>query len=491
MRLLLLLVLLVLAGVVLAAEVQPTAEDWTALQSLAEMAHRQNKALLGEIDNALADAQRVLQREPANAYYSRRAAELKALQARREQAKMELGAIVNDPDAMTGDRRTRTRFLEYRRVVKRVAFAVEQDRQQLYAGYERGSFLMPEFERTTELLTFAPPPAGLDFTWQTFPRLDGSTTAQPLAALLACRCLGLRGEWLIRRLTDIRNSEGTFERILVPVCGEPSAQEPSLLAPGLRLQMTMTGTPTAYTRLINGTNAIILVARPPSPDEEAQAAKAGVAFELRPIALDAFVFIVNRRNPVDSLTVAQIQDIYQDNVLRWSELGGVDRNVVAYQREHNSGSQDTMEQLVMKGLAMAAPGERMIGYGMGGPYNRLTQTEDGIAYTFYYYHIVQSNDTTAVRNILRGVPRADGAMVLTATPAPPPLPPLKMLAVNGIAPSPATIADGTYPYITPVYVVIRKDQPAGTPAVRLRDWLLTPAGQALVKESGYVPIAGK
>jgi ABC-type phosphate transport system substrate-binding protein len=40
-----------------------------------------------------------------------------------------------------------------------------------------------------------------------------------------------------------------------------------------------------------------------------------------------------------------------------------------------------------------------------------------------------------------------------------------------------------------VYVVTRKDAAAGSPALKYRDWLLSPDGQRVVKQSGYVPVA--
>jgi ABC-type phosphate transport system substrate-binding protein len=45
---------------------------------------------------------------------------------------------------------------------------------------------------------------------------------------------------------------------------------------------------------------LILVARGPSPGEKAALKKSGVALDLRPIALDAFVFLVNADNPVNN-----------------------------------------------------------------------------------------------------------------------------------------------------------------------------------------------
>jgi len=65
---------------------------------------------------------------------------------------------------------------------------------------------------------------------------------------------------------------------------------------------------------------------------------------------------------------------------------------------------------------------------------------------------------------------------------------IKLAAIDGIAPTTATIADGTYPLVTDVYAVIRAGAAKNSPAARLRDWLLTGAGQAVVAESGYVPV---
>jgi phosphate transport system substrate-binding protein len=63
------------------------------------------------------------------------------------------------------------------------------------------------------------------------------------------------------------------------------------------------------------------------------------------------------------------------------------------------------------------------------------------------------------------------------------------IAVNGIVPTYQTIRERTYPFTTEVHVVIRKGLDGASPAVRLRDWLLSEEGQTVVRESGYVPIS--
>ena len=84
------------------------------------------------------------------------------------------------------------------------------------------------------------------------------------------------------------------------------------------------GTSEAYINLINNRADLILVARSPSEDELIQAAKLGVQLDVRPVALDAFVFLLNGKNPVTDLTIEQIRDIYSGQIVNWREVGGPD-----------------------------------------------------------------------------------------------------------------------------------------------------------------------
>jgi ABC-type phosphate transport system substrate-binding protein len=66
---------------------------------------------------------------------------------------------------------------------------------------------------------------------------------------------------------------------------------------------------------------------------------------------------------------------------------------------------------------------------------------------------------------------------------------IEMMGVSGVNPSRETIADGTYPYTNDFYAVVRADEPAGSPARRVMEWLLAPEGQQAVVDAGYVPAA--
>jgi phosphate transport system substrate-binding protein len=65
---------------------------------------------------------------------------------------------------------------------------------------------------------------------------------------------------------------------------------------------------------------------------------------------------------------------------------------------------------------------------------------------------------------------------------------IKLIGVDGVSPTSATIADRSYPLTTQVYAVIREGTRRKSSVVQLRDWLLTSEGQTLVEKSGYVPV---
>jgi len=64
---------------------------------------------------------------------------------------------------------------------------------------------------------------------------------------------------------------------------------------------------------------------------------------------------------------------------------------------------------------------------------------------------------------------------------------IKLLAINGVYPSQETIRAGTYPYADEFYAITTATQNENVPA--LIEWILSAQGQALIKATGYVPVA--
>jgi phosphate transport system substrate-binding protein len=290
-----------------------------------------------------------------------------------------------------------------------------------------------------------------------FPAVDGSTSAHPLARMLACDLLGAECEWSAPASANV-------ERTYVPTAGVPEQTAQQILG------MKHSGTHGAYVNLIDGKADVILVARAPSSDELTEAESKGVVLDVRPAALDAFVFLVNAENSVESMDLATLRDIYAGKITTWRgagvEMADSSALIHAYQRERNSGSQELMMSLVMKETEVIDAPD-MIVKTMLGPFNAIGGNEAtgqpgdelGLGYSVYFYAAVMFDQ-----------------------------PQVKRIAVDGVKPDSQTITSRTYPLVAEVYVVTRQGTPAESTAIKYRDWLLTPDGQRAVKLSGYVEL---
>lgn len=288
---------------------------------------------------------------------------------------------------------------------------------------------------------------------ETYPVVDGSTSAWPLQQKVACHIFDLTCTW----------QEGIFFDTtlnLLPEIEEGIDEEAALY---IYNHISHSGTHSSYMNLIEGEADLILVARPPSQDELDAARRSAVTLDYRPVALDAFVFLVNVANPVEDFEVEQIRQIYTGAITDWRQLG-VDLSVEGnsainpYRRNPNSGSQELMETLVMQGGQMVEAPE-LLHYEMIGPFNAIGYDPLGIGYSVFYYATY---------------------MLPTET--------VRLASVGGVLPTSETIGDGSYPFVTEVYVAIRGDALPDSTTVQLRNWLLTAEGQAVVAESGYVPV---
>jgi phosphate transport system substrate-binding protein len=119
-----------------------------------------------------------------------------------------------------------------------------------------------------------------------------------------------------------------------------------------------------------------------------------------------------------------------------------------------------MEKLVMHGEAMLDSPD-MILLSMMGPFSAIRDDPLGIGYSVYFY----------AANIF-------------------PDDQVKLVAIEGIFPDSDTIATEQYPLVTEVFAVMRTNTHDLSHAHKLRDWILTEAGQEAVKASGYVGYSG-
>lgn len=206
--------------------------------------------------------------------------------------------------------------------------------------------------------------------------------------------------------------------------------------------MHYTNTRGAYKDIVDG-NADIIICAQPSDEQLAYAEQNGVELEMVQLGSDAFVFIVNANNPVSDITIDQIRGIYSGEITNWSELGGDFSPIAAMRRNKNSGSETALEKLM--GDTPIKPDYTAL---FGSP----------IGFSFRYY----------VTGML-----AEGGV--------------KILTINGIEPTPGTIADGSYPVSGGLYAIYRKGE-TNENVYKAIDFMLSPEGQKIVQESGYIPL---
>ena len=295
-----------------------------------------------------------------------------------------------------------------------------------------------------------------------YPRVDGSTSTDPLNYIIAAHLLGLEYEWV-----------GDGRPIQVSQVNFKNGNE---LPNTFREKIQLSQTHGAIINLIDKTSNIfnpdapnlfdttdlIIVARKMSADEREYADAAGVSLIETPIAIDALDFIVDAQNTVNSLTVEEIQNIYLGNITNWSEAGGTDETIIPYIRNANSGSQEMMNEIVMDNAGMpdwevSFADEQKLG-SMLIVYAELKANTHGICFTPHYYK----------EYMVSGI---DG---------------IKTLAVNGIKPDANSIKTKNYPFVANVYVSIRSDLDHNSMAYKLYQWLQTEAGKKVIRESGYV-----
>lgn len=208
-------------------------------------------------------------------------------------------------------------------------------------------------------------------------------------------------------------------------------------------KMQYRNTVRGYQAIVDGT-ADILFCAAPSDAQKQYAKEQGVELVYDPIGLEAFVFFVNENNPVDSLTIEQIRDIYAGEYTNWSEVGGANRLINPITRIAGSGSQTAMEKFM---------GDKEIA-----SKSLLTITGGSIGFSFRYY--------------MDGIVENDS---------------VKMLSLNGVYPNAENIRNGSYPIISEFYAIYRADN-TNENIPTLINWILSEEGQSVIEGSGYVGI---
>ena len=207
-----------------------------------------------------------------------------------------------------------------------------------------------------------------------------------------------------------------------------------------------TGSGAGIEAVTNGTTDIGLSSRA-LKDEETSAGLTGTT-----VALDGIAVIVNADSQVSDLSVEQIGQIFSGQITNWKDVGGADAEIACIGREANSGTRDGFES--------------------------ITDTKDACQYR---QELTSTGDviTTVSQN-----PNAIGYASLAAIKDS-----VKALTVNGVAPTEATVKDGTYLVQRPFVLVTKEGVALSETAQKFFDFAISADAASIISAAGAVPVA--
>jgi glucose/mannose transport system substrate-binding protein len=251
-------------------------------------------------------------------------------------------------------------------------------------------------------------------------RLHGSNTiGRELVPALCEDFLKYEGATSVQRKPGNREDEVDIEAVLPSEAGGP-----------VTFEIKAHGSNTAFTDLAEGTADIGMSSRQIKPDEVQQCASAGLGnLQGAPcenvLRLDAIAVLVNKSNPINSITKQQLADIFAGKITDWSQAGGNPGPIYLYAPDDNSGTFDTFKSLVLGTRALSSRASR---------YEDAARLSDAVA-----------GDTNGIGIASQSFVRGS-----------------KMVAVGDgskkpLMPTPFAVAAGEYPLSRRLYLYIASD----------------------------------
>ncbi|AIF49544.1 LysM peptidoglycan-binding domain-containing protein [Dyella japonica] len=174
-----------------------------------------------------------------------------------------------------------------------------------------------------------------------------------------------------------------------------------------------------------------------------------------PVAFDALVMVTHPSNSVPNLTVKQLHDIYLGKITNWRDVGGKDAPIDLY--------------------AVASPGDgveyslRRLVFGRG---------NQPVAAPRLYVNTAKLEEAVTLDPNALGVTTLSGVANNAK---------VRMISIEGVAPSLSTVSNGSYQLYTPLFLVTNKESPKAAQISGFMDFLLTDQVKGLARAHHLVP----
>jgi phosphate transport system substrate-binding protein len=208
------------------------------------------------------------------------------------------------------------------------------------------------------------------------------------------------------------------------------------------------GSGVGVSALIEGRCDIANCSREMKPSEIEKAKSKGVSPKANIVAMDGIAVIINKNNSIKNLSIEQLRGIYTGQITNWKNLGGKDQKIVVISRDTASGTYEAFGHLVLGDLKVA-------------PFALLEASNKGV------FSIIEKTPG-AIGYV--GVAYAKGNV--------------KVITVNNIKCSKENILSSKYPLSRALFMYTN-GAPKGS-VKKYIDFVLSPAGQKIVEEVGYI-----
>lgn len=241
----------------------------------------------------------------------------------------------------------------------------------------------------------------------------------------------------------------TGSTTVLPVA-QRAAEEFMKAHPKVNISVRGGGSGVGIAALIDGTTDIANASRPMKSKELKSARSKGINPVETVIARDGIAIIVHPSNPLERISLQGLKALYTGEISRWSDVGGKPKPIVTVSRDVASGTFETFKKLVLKGGKTR--GDALMLASNNAVATTIAQTPGSIGYV--------------------------GLGYLS--------PEVKALQVDGVSPSPQTVSSGEYKLARPLFMYTN-GKPKGL-AKELIDFILSPEGEKIVSDVGYVPV---
>ncbi len=171
------------------------------------------------------------------------------------------------------------------------------------------------------------------------------------------------------------------------------------------------------------------------------------------VAWDALVAITHPGNPVENIDLALLKRVFDGEITSWKTLGGPDRRIVLITREGRiSGVGHKFREMVFNNADHVFKARALTVKSSGQVEKKVEQYAFSLA--------LDGISSARKRNV-------------------------KILAIDGIAPDKEKIMRGEYPLFRPLFLAVNRANP-DPGALQLIDFVLSPAGQAIIAGQGVV-----